>query len=333
MSQADTGKLWGIVLAGGEGSRVRNFLQQLCGGRGIKQFCAVTGRRSMLEHTLARVERLIPRERILVVVSRHHREEVTQQLAHWPTANIIVQPANRETAPGIFLPLAHLAHRDLDATVAVFPSDHCILDEATFMDTVGKAVAEVQYYPHALTLLGMKPEGVEEGYGWIEASRGEQGRESQSVRRFLEKPALPYAQKLLDQGALWNTFVFVVSASTLWAMMRQAAPDLCHSFNTLRLMLRSAHAPLFTEHIYETMRAVNFSTEVCVPLVSWLRVMPVPDVGWSDWGSVERICASLRRLGKLEECLARLRRASPAPEPTPRRIRGVPTRRQRLLNA
>ena len=59
-------RLWGIVLAGGEGTRVREFLTQLCGGRGLKQFCAVVGRRSMLEHTLARVERLIPRERILV---------------------------------------------------------------------------------------------------------------------------------------------------------------------------------------------------------------------------------------------------------------------------
>src|SRR4029453_15661799 len=43
---------WAIVLAGGEGTRVRAFLQQLCGGRGIKQFCVVVGRQSMLEHTL-----------------------------------------------------------------------------------------------------------------------------------------------------------------------------------------------------------------------------------------------------------------------------------------
>src|SRR6266481_6395303 len=117
------GKLWGIVLAGGECARVRHFLQRLCGNRGIKQFCALIDSRSMLEHTLARVERLIPRERILVVVSRNHREEVTQQLAHWPTDNVIVQPANRDTAPGILLPLAHISYRDPSATVAVFPSD------------------------------------------------------------------------------------------------------------------------------------------------------------------------------------------------------------------
>lgn len=50
--EPSTGQLWGIVLAAGEGTRVRPFLSQLCGGRGIKQFCAVIGRRSMLKHTL-----------------------------------------------------------------------------------------------------------------------------------------------------------------------------------------------------------------------------------------------------------------------------------------
>lgn len=333
MSQTETGKLWGIVLAGGEGSRVRDFLKQLCGGHGIKQFCAVIGRRSMLEHTLARVERLIPRERILVVVSRHHREEVAQQLAHWPAANIIVQPTNRETAPGILLPLAHISHRDPDATVAVFPSDHFILDEATFMATVEKAVAEVQHYPRVLTFLGVKPEGAEEGYGWIEPTRAEPGCESQPVRRFWEKPVPTYARSLLNRGALWNTFVFVVSASTLWSMVRQTTPDLCHTFNTVRLMLRSEHAPLFIEHVYETMRTVNFSTEVCEPLASGLRVMPLPDVGWNDWGSRERICASLAQLGRLDECLARLRHMPSSPEHPPRVLRGVPARRPGLLSA
>jgi chemotaxis response regulator CheB len=37
-----------------------------------------------------------------------------------------------------------------------------------------------------------------------------------------------------------------------------------------------------------------------------VRVLPVPEVGWSDWGSEERILMSLVRIGKLKECLARL---------------------------
>jgi hypothetical protein len=35
------------------------------------------------------------------------------------------------------------------------------------------------------------------------------------------------------------------------------------------------------------------------------EVFPVPEVGWSDWGSVERILTSLKQMGKLEETVAR----------------------------
>ena len=73
--------LWAIVLAGGEGTRVRTFLQHLCGGSGIKQYSAILGDRSMLHCTLDRVERMISAERILIVVGSHHREEVEKQLA------------------------------------------------------------------------------------------------------------------------------------------------------------------------------------------------------------------------------------------------------------
>ena len=99
--------------------------------------------------------------------------------------------------------------------------------------------------------------------------------------------------------------MFAAQATTLWEMTRWAVPDLHHTFSNIRLMLSSSHTPLFTEHAYQTMRTVNFSSGVCEPLASRLRVLPVPDVGWSDWGSVERICASLQQLGKMDNAVQR----------------------------
>ena len=207
-------QLWGIVLAAGEGTRVREFLTKLCGGRGIKQFCAVTGRRSMLQHTLDRAERLIPRERVLVVVSAEHRPEVESQLASWPVDNIIYQPRNRDTAPGILLPLAYVSHRDSQAHVAIFPSDHFIQDEARFLRAVSRAVTEVDRFPQDFVLLGMSPDEAEEGYGWIEPAATEEGRGTHAVQRFWEKPDPVTTHALLSRGALWNTFVCVASAPT-----------------------------------------------------------------------------------------------------------------------
>ena len=300
-------QLWGIVLAAGEGTRVREFLAQLCGGRGIKQFCAVTGRRSMLQHTLDRTEQLIPRERILVVVSADHRAEVEAQLKDWPAENIIFQPANRDTAPGILFPLAHVSHRDPLANVAIFPSDHFIHHEARFMRTVCRAVAEVERFPQDFVLLGMTPDQAEEGYGWIQPGPTTESRETRAVERFWEKPDPATTRVLLSRGALWNTFVCVAWAPTVWNMVRQVAPDVDAAFAEIRHALGTPAAAEVIARVYASLRCLNFSSGVCEPLVSRLRVLPVPDVGWSDWGSVQRICDSLAQMGKLDELRARLR--------------------------
>lgn len=306
MVQLEQRNLWGIVLAAGEGSRVRDFLKQLCGGRGIKQFCAVIGRRSLLEHTLARVERIIPRERILIVVSADHREEIIAQLSSWPAGNVIFQPLNRDTAPGVLLPLAHLTCRKPSATVAIFPSDHFILEETRFMTFVRDAVSEVQRFPQNPVFLGMTPTGPDESYGWIEPAEKELGRETRAVREFWEKPAPRETYALLKRGALWNTFVCIAQANTLWEMARLATPALYDDFRAIRQMLHFPRANRGIENKYRGMQPANFSTDICEPLARSLRVLPVPDVGWSDWGSVKRICLTLEQLGKLDLCLARL---------------------------
>jgi len=300
------GQLWSIVLAAGEGTRVRSFLSQLCGGRGIKQFCAIMGRRSMLEHTLERVEWLIPRQRTLIIVSHDHRQEAARQLAHWSSENIIFQPENRDTAAGILLPLAHIAHRDPLATVAIFPSDHFILEEWKFMQAVRHAVWETQGFPWGLTLLGIEPDKVEDGYGWIEPAAEEENRTTRAVLRFWEKPTQKQAQVLWRRGALWNSFVCVVQCGTLWGMARQAVPDIYEDFKPIRQALGKPQAELVTKKVYAKLRAVNFCSGICEPCASALRVLPVSGTGWSDWGSVDRILETAEQLGKKAELLARL---------------------------
>jgi len=299
---------WGIVLAAGEGNRVRDFLAALCGGRGIKQFCTVLGRRSLLEMTLDRVQQLIPRERILIIVDKRHRPEASEQLAGWPQQNIIYQPANRETAPGILLPLAHVSHRDPNGTVAVFPSDHFIFDEEVFSSHVAEAFAETDQFPQSAILLGMTPDRPEEGYGWISGAReARHSKISLPVHGFREKPSMQEAEQLMRSGALWNTFVFAARATTLWEMVRRTVPELYGIFCSIRIMIGSQQGQSFIEKAYERMPTINFSEAVLTPCTDRLRVLPVPGIGWSDWGSADRILDSALRLGQFEELAARLR--------------------------
>lgn len=306
--EREAGHLWGIVLAAGDGTRVQRFLSQLCGGRGIKQFCAVIGQRSMLQHTLARVERLIPRQRILVVVSRYHREEVAQQLSHWPKKNLIFQPENRDTTAGILLPLAYISHRDPLATVAIFPSDHFVLHEQRFMDAVRQAVEETQKFPWNVTLLGIVPDRAEEGYGWIVPGGEEAGRGTRPVLMFWEKPPAAQTHELWRKGALWNSFVCVAHGSALWQMTQQLVPNLYEDFGVIRQAIGTPAAARLIEKVYVHLPAVNFSAGICEPLAAALRVLPVSATGWSDWGSAERIWATVEQLGRQEEYYARAAR-------------------------
>ncbi len=58
----DPDNLWAVVLAGGEGMRLRPVTRLLYGDDRPKQFAALVGARSLLRQTLDRLGGLIPRE-------------------------------------------------------------------------------------------------------------------------------------------------------------------------------------------------------------------------------------------------------------------------------
>jgi hypothetical protein len=103
--------------------------------------------------------------------------------------------------------------------------------------------------------------------------------------------------------------VCVSQCHTLWEMARLAVPDIYLRFLEIYHALGTPEAHRVTQHVYSGLRAVNFSSGICEPWAPMLRVLPVPDVGWSDWGNVERIMETVEQLGKKNELLARLDRS------------------------
>ncbi|MBI1893764.1 MAG: hypothetical protein HYS14_06600, partial [Candidatus Rokubacteria bacterium] len=71
-SSAYPGTLWGIVLAGGEGVRLRPLTRRVYGEERPKQYAALIGSRSLLRQTLDRLAGVIPLERTVVVTLRSH---------------------------------------------------------------------------------------------------------------------------------------------------------------------------------------------------------------------------------------------------------------------
>jgi len=307
----EPGTLWGIILAGGEGRRLQRLMRRLTGNDLPKQYCAVIGRRSMFQHTVDRAAMCIPADRIFTVIVRDHLEKARQQLEGWPADLLVIQPSNRDTAPGILLPLLHIEARDSNATVVIFPSDHFIAEEQVFIAHVLQGVEFLEEHPDLLILLGMTPDRPETGYGWIEPGE-EMARRSGyrllRVRGFQEKPSPATAQRLYLQGGLWNSLVVLGRLRTFLGCIRKMLPDLWERFQVIRGALGTTREEIVVEEAYREMPVVNISRHMLVRIPDQLGVVPVKGVLWSDWGEERRIFETLGRIGKVGELMARLER-------------------------
>ena len=294
--------LWGIVLAGGEGKRISRFVRDYYGLDISKQYVAFTGKRSMLQHTLDRVERLIPPERILTVVNPDHISEIQIQLSGRPSGTLIFQPYNRETAPGILLPLIHIFRRDPDARIAIFPSDHFILEEERFMHYIESGDRMIQEFPDQTILLGIRPDGPETEYGWIEPAEPIKGISNPGLRRvgrFLEKPDPLSANKFYEDGCLWNTFVILTKAKTLIKMAIEYLPGIWMNFERILAAIGTNREYLIVEREYRYMEEATLSHGILEKDSADISVIEMEGGFWSDWGSGERVLETLERIGSL----------------------------------
>jgi mannose-1-phosphate guanylyltransferase len=279
-------------LAGGEGRRLRPFIRACFGVDRPKQYCPLINHRSMLYHTLRRAERIIPPEHLLVIITDPHLRYAQEELHDCSLEMLIVQPCNRETGPGILLPLLHAHRRDPEAVIVLFPSDHFIHEEERFMAAVRHAAAFVSMRPAYPVLLGVEPTGPEVEYGWIEPGEvlgGLQGEAVYQVRRFWEKPTLEKAADLYLQGYLWNTMVLVARATVLLELFQKLTPGLMHAFDSIRQALGSPREAEALRMAYAKLPAVNFSQAILARCPQRLGVLRVQGVYWSDWGDSERI--------------------------------------------
>jgi mannose-1-phosphate guanylyltransferase len=297
-----------IVLAAGEGRRLQPFIWRLRGDLLPKQYVSFTGARSMLEQTYQRVEKLFDPECIFTVVGESHLEypEVRRQLSSRPKGTVIMQPENKDTGPGLFLPLMHLVKRHPDSVVAVFPSDHFIGEENVFMGHVDLASRAVERDGSRLVLLGVEPYGPESDYGYIVPDWEVNHPRLSGIRKvlqFVEKPGPHAARELVRRGGLWNTLVMAFKAKKVLELVGRLAPALHRSFERIGETLGTAREKEVVAEVYREIESLNFSKGLLetISVQNHLRlsVLPVQGVRWSDWGSETRILKDLKRFAHI----------------------------------
>lgn len=216
--------LYALVLAGGSGERFWPYSRKAR----PKQLLKLFSTRTMLEDTMARLDGLIPAERIFVLTNRDQEAAVREACAALPSENIVAEPAKRDTAPAVALGVGLIRRRDPDAVMAVLPADHLIKDAAAFRRDLA-AGAEAAEKTGALLTIGIKPTWACPGFGYIEQGARVEGLQAAiyDVVRFREKPDAATAEEFLRRGNFrWNAGMFVWSVPSIMEELEKHAPEL-----------------------------------------------------------------------------------------------------------
>jgi mannose-1-phosphate guanylyltransferase len=285
-----------LLLAGGDGARLRDLTCKIAGAPIPKQYCRLWKGSSLLEATIARAQLFAPHNRIHVVINKNHTDLAKDQVEALPESNIIVQPLNRDTGPGMIFALLQLQRKHTDTTVAVFPTDHYIDKDWAFIEHVLRAANTISRMPDKIAMLGIVPNRPESGYGYIlpigsVKIGGPYRGNSYYVGAFTEKPNSIEAQNIIERGGLWNTFVMVFKLSRMLELIQELVP---HEFAMLSEL---RHTPEKATEIYQALQSWNLSTQVLARIPQHLIVLRVANVDWSDWGtreSVERTYKALK---------------------------------------
>lgn len=296
----DARSLWAVVLSGGEGARLRQLVRRAIGHDRPKQYAKLLGPRTLLHQTLDRLALGVSVDRTVVVTVRPHTAYIAEEFTgseHPPY--VLVQPVDRGTAAGILYPAHWIAWRNPEATVAVFPSDHFLLGEASFMAHVAEMASWVDKQPDRLVLLGARPTSPEVEYGWIEPDEilGQVSTGPvRSVRQFWEKPSVARAKACLKAGHLWNTSVMVGKVATLLQAGWQALPEMSDRLAHIEPFAGTPEEPDATRQAYELMEKANFSRSVLESCPEMLAVSRLPRIVWSDLGCPHRVMEAMSRM-------------------------------------
>ncbi len=296
-----------VIMAGGVGSRFWPFSRN----HKPKQFLDFFGTGcSLLQMTIDRFRPIVPIENILIVTNVLYRDQVLEQIPDLKAEQVLCEPARRNTAPCIAYAAARIqamakptpnpslkggeSHSGTTdkIKIVVAPSDHLILQEETFRQTIQQGFDFIDKNDALLTL-GMKPTRPETGYGYIQMGDEAKGDEAKGkgickVKAFTEKPNLELAKVFLESGDfLWNSGIFIWSLDSILNAFHAYLPEMANKFAEGENVMGTPEEDAFIQQMFPTCPNISIDYGVMEKAKN-VHVIP-SDFGWSDlgtWGSL-----------------------------------------------
>jgi mannose-1-phosphate guanylyltransferase len=275
-----------IIMAGGIGSR----FWPLSRTSKPKQFIDILGTgKTLLQQTFSRMSRICPSENITIVTSQIYRNIVFEQLPLISDDQIILEPMRRNTAPCISFANYKIKQKNPNAIVIVAPSDHLILNEDKFVETINSVIGFASK-SNALITLGIKPNRPETGYGYIQVGKpvDKHSPNLKKVKTFTEKPNLELAKVFVESGEFyWNSGLFIWSLDSIIKAFEKHLPEVDGLFKEISTQFGSPNESLLVEQAYSECRNVSIDYGVMEKAENVYVVCS--EFGWSDlgtWGSL-----------------------------------------------
>jgi mannose-1-phosphate guanylyltransferase len=219
---SDSSHFYACIMAGGSGER----FWPMSRARTPKHLLKLFSDRTLVEDTVRRLDGVVPMANVLVLTNTAQLETTRAALKGViAEANIIAEPAKRDTAAAAALATALVRARDPQGVLALLPADALIKDTATLARQVGVALRRAATTPALLTF-AIKPDHAATGFGYLEMGEPT-GDGFRQVKRFVEKPDATTATRYLESGHYaWNAGMFFWSAAAFLAEAEKHTPML-----------------------------------------------------------------------------------------------------------
>jgi mannose-1-phosphate guanylyltransferase len=270
--------LYVVLMAGGVGTRFWPYSRN----SKPKQFLDVLGiGKTLLQSSYERFLPLCPPENIFVVTNEEHEAITRQQLPGLASHQVLTEPMRKNTAPCIAFASHKINALNPNAVVVVSPSDHLILNEADFQQTISKCLEKAQDQDKLITL-GIKPTRPETGYGYIQYLEGKHALKK--VKTFTEKPELALAKTFLQSGDfLWNAGIFVWGVKAILRAFQRHLPEMSEVFEEASLQFNTPTERDALAAAYSQTKNISIDygiMEKADNVYVWLS-----SFAWSDLGS------------------------------------------------